>query len=236
MCAEKVALSGVTETLLMTLHARACDSRSANPILGDSMAADVARRIDYDFGKSRANDTVAIAVRAKQLDAWTAEFLTEHATATVLHLGCGLDSRVFRVNPPGTVKWYDLDYPNVIGLRRRLLPARDGCHLIARSVTDPGAVEDVPADRPVIIIAEGLLCYLNGDDVHHLLVRLTSHFFHGEIVFDAYTNFGMRLMRFHPFFASDRRDASMGTRRSPRTRVPRARPAVYQLLVPIYVT
>ncbi len=198
MDVENIALSGVMETLLMTLNARVRDSRSANPILGDTMAADVARRIDYDFGKSRENDTVAMALRAKQLDTWTTEFLTEHDTATVLHLGCGLDSRVFRIDPPSTVGWYDVDYPEVIELRRRLLPARTGCHLIPCSVTDPGAVGDVPANRPVIIIAEGLLCYLIGDDVRRLLTRLTSHFPHGEVVFDAYSNFGMQLMRFHP--------------------------------------
>lgn len=84
------------------------------------MAADVVRPIDHDFGEFTADDSVVKALRAKQLDTWTAEFLAEHGAATVLHLGCGVDSRVYRVDPPGPVRWYDLDHPKVIELRRRL--------------------------------------------------------------------------------------------------------------------
>lgn len=61
------------ETLLVTLYAKARDSRSPNPILGDTMAEDLVRRIDYDFGRLTANDSVVMALRAKQLDAWTTE-------------------------------------------------------------------------------------------------------------------------------------------------------------------
>ena len=83
------------ETLLATLYARAMESRSANPILRDEMAEDAVRRIDYDFDRLKV-DTLSIAMRAKQFDLWTAEFLAGHPDAIVLHLGCGLDSRVFR--------------------------------------------------------------------------------------------------------------------------------------------
>jgi hypothetical protein len=33
--------------------------------------------------------------------------LRANPVATVLHLGCGLDSRVFRIDPPPTVRWFD---------------------------------------------------------------------------------------------------------------------------------
>jgi len=195
---EKIVLTGEMETLLITLYAKAQDNRLANPILGDRMAEDVLGRIDYDFARFTVDVSVVVTSRAKQLDTWTREFLAKHSDATVLHLGCGLDSRVFRVDPPASVRWYDVDQPKVIELRQRLFPARDGCHLIGCSVTDPGWIEDLPTDSPVMVIAEGLLCYLAAADVHRLLARLTSHFHSGEMVFDAFSRLGIRLTRNHP--------------------------------------
>ncbi|GAA2848207.1 hypothetical protein GCM10020220_042160 [Nonomuraea rubra] len=63
----------------------------------------------------------------------------------VLHLGCGLDARVYRIDPPATVDWYDLDYPTVIELRERFLPPREHYTLIASSVTDPAGWTASPA-------------------------------------------------------------------------------------------
>ena len=78
-------------------------------------------------------------------------------SSTVLHLGCGLDSRVFRIDPPATVRWYDVDLPDVIDLRRRLYPERHDYELIATSVTDLRWLDGIPADRPVLVVAEGLV-------------------------------------------------------------------------------
>lgn len=197
MDTAKVSLTAEMETLLITLHAKAQDGVSANPILGDRMAADVIRRIHYDFSKFTVNVSISVPSRAKQLDVWTREFLAKHSDATVLHLGCGLDSRVFRVDPPASVRWYELDHPEVIELRQLLFPARDGCRYIACSVTDPGWIDDLPTDSPVLVVAEGLLGYLAEDDVHRLLARLTSHFHSGEIVFDACSRLGLRFVRNH---------------------------------------
>ena len=86
-------------------------------------------------------------------------FSDRHPDAVVLHLGCGLDSRVFRLDPPATVQWFDVDQPDVIELRRKLYSDRDGYQMIASSVTDPAWLESIPADRPVLVVAEGLLMY-----------------------------------------------------------------------------
>ncbi|WP_254886025.1 class I SAM-dependent methyltransferase [Streptomyces sp. NA02950] len=61
---------------------------------------------------------VGVALRAKQLDDWTTEFLAEHQKATVLHLACGLDTRVQRLDPPSSVHWDRRRLPG----RRRAAP------------------------------------------------------------------------------------------------------------------
>src|SRR4029453_11127268 len=130
---EKVHLTKEKETLLGRLYARALERRSQNPILRDEMAKNSIQGIDYDFEHLKV-DTLSIAIRAKQFDIWTTEFLADHPGATVLHLGCGLDSRVWRIDPPASVRWFDVDYPEVIELRRRLYPERAGYTTIGSSL------------------------------------------------------------------------------------------------------
>ncbi|AUX46822.1 GlcNAc transferase [Sorangium cellulosum] len=197
---EPVHLTKEKETLLITLYGKALESRSSDSILRDEAAEEAVRRLDYDFGKLkvRRRDAVGLAIRARELDRWTAEFLADSPGAVVLHLGCGLDTRVFRVDPPASVLWFDIDYPEVIALRRRVYPDREGYRTIGSSVTDPGWLAELPAGRPAMIVAEGLLPYLAEHDARQLLERLTSHFPRGQVAFDAYSRMGARLLSFHP--------------------------------------
>ena len=84
------------------------------------------------------------------------------------------DSRAFRLDVPETVRWFDLDFPEVIALRRRLYPERDRYRLLAYSATDPGWLNELPADRPILVVAEGVLPYIASVDVRQLFVRLTD--------------------------------------------------------------
>lgn len=192
MQAEKVHLTREKETLLATLYARALESRSHDPILRDEMAEDAIHRIDYDFEHLKV-DTLSIAIRAKQFDLWTTEFLADHPGATVLQLGCGLDSRVFRINPPASVRWFDVDFPEVIELRGRLYPARAGYAMIGSSLADLKWLEAVPGDQPAWIIAEGVTMYLSQEVMNPLLSRLTNHFPSGAIAFDAISRAATRM-------------------------------------------
>src|SRR5262245_37426911 len=121
MKTEAVHLTREKETLLPTLYGKALDSRTQHPILGDTFADEVVQRLDYDFEKLKLprGAGISLPVRAKHLDGWTREFLAANPSQTVLHLGCGLDSRVLRIDPAATVRWYDVDHPEVIELRRR---------------------------------------------------------------------------------------------------------------------
>lgn len=188
-----VQLTEEKETLFITLYAKALDNRSRYPILGDKTADEVVSSLAYDFHKLKgAGNDILSVLRAKQFDDWTREFLVKHPDATVLQLGCGLDTRVMRVNPPPQVKWYDLDYPEVIALREHFFPKRDGYFLLASSVTDQAWLETIQSDRPVMIVAEGLLEYLPEQEVQTLLNRLTSHFHHGHIAFDVLNSFAIQ--------------------------------------------
>jgi hypothetical protein len=111
----------------------------------------------------------------------------------VLHLGCGLDSRYYRLDPGPGASSGDDDYPDVADLRRQLFPAREQCaNVVAASVTDPTWLAGVPADRPTLMIAEGLTMYLTEADGVALLRRIVDHAPSGELQFDAFSRFGIR--------------------------------------------
>jgi O-methyltransferase involved in polyketide biosynthesis len=189
MQSEKVQLTKEKETMLVTLYGRALQSRSKDPILRDEWAEHAVDRIGYDFEKLKLGTRMPplVACRAKQLDLWTTRFLTDHPGATVLHLGCGLDSRIYRVAPPASIRWFDVDYPEVIELRRRLYPERAGYRMIGSSLADLGWLDDVPGDRPAMIVAEGVTMYLTDDIMRTILNRLTDHFPSGQMAFDVHT-------------------------------------------------
>lgn len=193
MTADKLQFTKEKETMLMTLSGRAIQSQWQHPILPDPWAVEAMRHIDYDirqhYGPSRWRPIAdlgctIIATRAATFDQLTTRYLASHPAATVLHLGCGLDSRVFRIDPPPAVAWFDVDYPDVVDLRRRLFPARNDYHLIGAPLADLRWLDDLPRDRPVLLIAEGVFPYLGEAEVKALLNAVVNHFPSGQMAFD----------------------------------------------------
>ena len=196
-----VELVGVQKTLSPVLKAKALDNRLPAPILGDSYAEQVMRRLDPDYDKGRFGTSqlgLVAVVRAKAHDDWARSFLADHRDAVVLNLGCGLDARVYRIDPPATVDWYDLDYPAVIELRQQFLPPREHCTLIRSNVTDLTWLERIPRGRPVLVIAEGLVPYLTETDVRRMLTSIVDAFPTGQIQLDTVSVSAWRFSKWDP--------------------------------------
>jgi len=193
---EKILLTKEQETLLIPLYAKAQD----NPVLNDPKARQILDGVEYDFSslKIPQKTAVTLRIRAKQLDAYTSEFIAAHPDALILHLGCGLDSRCLRV-PRAETLWFDLDMPDVIELRRKFYPESDTYRMIASSVTDLDWVEQVSTQgRPVFVVAEGLLMYLHESDVRDLILCLRDKFPGCHLVFDAFSRLTADRIRAHP--------------------------------------
>jgi O-methyltransferase involved in polyketide biosynthesis len=194
MASDKIQFTKEKETMLMTLSGRAIQSQWKNPILRDPWAEEALRHIDYDISKQYQGvgswgmwkdiGCTIIATRAATFDQLAKSFLADHSDATVLHIGCGMDSRVFRVDPPATVQWFDVDYPDVIALRRQLFPERTSCHLVGARLEDLHWLDEVPREKPGLLIAEGVLHYLGETEVKALLNAMVAHFPGGQMIFD----------------------------------------------------
>ena len=181
---DKIQLTEEKETLFIPLYGKALDYRSKNSILNDSIANDIVEKIGIDLTKHKRFGGEISAVRAKQYDEWTKDFITKNKNAVVVHLGCGLDARITRTQPPSSITWFDVDYPEVISLRKRFYSETNEYKMIASSITAQNWLETIPNDRSALIIAEGVFEYLSEEDVKTLLNRLTNYFSHGQIAFD----------------------------------------------------
>jgi O-methyltransferase involved in polyketide biosynthesis len=186
------AFTPIEESLFLTLCGRALDYRSPHSILGDMMADEIVRKLEYDCDKFRlsASPIINIALRAKKLDEVALRFVTSHPDAVALDLGAGLDTRMLRIAPP-TVDWYDVDFPQVITTRRQLIPDCANAHGVGTDLTDPDWLDAIPTARPAVIVADGLLAFLTQEDMISLLNRLTSHFPSGEVAFNGYSRFAI---------------------------------------------
>jgi len=189
---NRIYLTEEKETLFITLYAKASDSRSKRPILNDSAAADLLDKIDLDLSKYNDFGNVLVVTRAKQFDEWIKEFIQSNSHGVIVYLGCGLDTRINRINPPDTVSWFDIDYPDVIQLRKKFFANRNGYTMIESSVTDAEWMQQIPTGRRTLIIAEGVLEYIDPNDVETLFCRLLDCFEHGDLVFDVMNSFALK--------------------------------------------
>ena len=183
---EKVTLTGVSETALLTLNARAREARRPDRIIDDPMAVQLADSIDFDFAKfgSTRQD---IAVRALGIDAEARRFLSKHPTGTVVALAEGLQTSFWRLSEAVAdprFRWLTVDLPPIIEIRERLLPAAPHVSVIAQSALDFSWMDQVDATDGVFISAEGLLMYLQPEQALGLIAECARRFPGGRMIFD----------------------------------------------------
>jgi len=82
-------------------------------------------------------------------------------------------------------------------LREQVFPSRPRYHLIATSATDPSWIDQIPADRPVLLLAEGISMYLTKHAGIGLLQSFVDRFRSGELQIDFYNWLGVRSQRTH---------------------------------------
>ncbi len=191
-------LSGISETLLITLYLRAQEAQRADALLHDEQAVAVVNKLraqgEYAFSRIDAlhlseMNKLVIILRCREFDRDTRAFLARHPNAVVVHIGCGLDTRFERTDN-GQVEWYDLDLPEVIELRRQFIGGeRARYHLLGCSALENIWLDAVRAQkpRPFLFLAEGVFMYFYQAQVKALVLTLRENFLGAELIFDAYS-------------------------------------------------
>lgn len=180
----KTKLNDNESTLLLLLLGRAMESRKADPIFFDPLAADIVEKIDYDFNRLEVTEysSLSWAVRALRFKNIAAEFINSHPEATVVNLGAGLDTTFYMVDN-GRIEWINIDSEEVNKLRVALLPVNQRIRNINGSVLDPRILDEVIAPH-VLFMASGLLIYLVEDEIKLLFRGLADKFPSSTVAFD----------------------------------------------------
>lgn len=197
---DKIKLTPEQSTLLIPLYGKARESSKTRPILEDTRAKQIMEQVDFDFSTLNIPEktNVMMCLRAKIMDDLTLKFLESHENPMVLHLGCGLDSRFERVGSP-KAKWFDLDFEEVISLRRTFFEETGQYHMLGGSVTDPRWMDALPGNAAeALVIAEGLLMYLKEAQVRQLIQRLAATLGSFTLIFDAFSTLTARNVGRHP--------------------------------------
>ncbi len=198
---EKVSLSGVSETALLTLNARAREARRQDSVIDDPLAVDLVDSIDYDFAKfgpDRSGNSQSIALRALTFDKATQSYLDEHPSATVVALAEGLQTSFWRLdaaNPDAQFRWLTVDLAPMIDVRARLLPDSPRISVCAQSALDYSWMDAVDDSNGVFITAEGLLMYLQPEQALDLIAQCAKRFPGGQLAFDLPPTFFTALSR-----------------------------------------
>ena len=148
---EKIKLSGVPETMLQTVYARAKESRGRG-VIHDAKAEEIIEKLDYDFSLADKDAAMRSDVIARTivLDRLTKEWLAKHPGAVVVNIACGLDTRCYRVS--GYSHWYNLDLPETMTVRERLLPENGAISQIAMSAMDNWGGKISEQNVPVLVV------------------------------------------------------------------------------------
>ena len=176
-----VDLSGVPATLLANLGRRAAAARAKRPFLEDPLAVEVAERLDCDFGDDSRGVSLH-ALRVATFDGAVRRFLRRHPAGTVVALGEGLETQFWRVDD-GRMSWLSVDLPQVVDLRRRLLPEEPRLRSHAGSALDLAWADGVEPG-PVLVTAQGVLPYFERDQVHGLIAAIAQRLPGSSLAFD----------------------------------------------------
>ncbi|MDT0269007.1 class I SAM-dependent methyltransferase [Streptomyces sp. DSM 44915] len=178
MSQHRPALGAVQETLLIPLYGRAVEHRAAEPALRDPRAVQLVEAMDYDFSRfAELPSLTGSVLRTVLFDHWTRDFLARHPNGTVVEIGTGLNTRYERTDN-GRARWFDLDLPDVIALRREFFADTPRRTMLAGSVTEDGWLAEIrqQPQRPVLFSAEAVLPFLSAEQVRGVVERIARAF------------------------------------------------------------
>ena len=185
-------LNNESKTLFIPLLGKAIMSKD-NLFLHDPKAEEIISKIDYDFNSLKQSKWLSMymSVRALIIDELCNKYIEKHPNATIIHLGCGLDSRCLRVNQNFDT-WYDIDYENVIDIRKKFYEENSKHKMIGSSVIDYKWLKEIKTNKNIMIVAEGLTMYLSEEEIKELLAQINNKLGDVHLLFDAYSKKGVK--------------------------------------------
>ena len=209
---KKIEMTGVPETMIQTLYARAMESEREGHLIYDKKAMEIVKEMDYDFTKAKEDAMMrnGVVARTIVLDELVQNYVTAHPNAVVINIACGLDTRFYRVDN-GKLRWFNLDLPVIIEVRKKFLEETGRVSVLPYSAMNEAWAEEVhktlseeeKADkkdkengkaneketRPTLVIMEGLTMYLSLEEVRKIFEIIRNHFTDATVLVETMSPF-----------------------------------------------
>ncbi len=191
-----IKLGDIQKTLILPLWGRAFETQKNKPLLIDRKAVEIIGKIDYDFD-AIAKEMSEISqlgwvARSLLIDRIINRFIEKHPEATVVNIGCGLDTTFERIDN-GMIRWYDLDMPDTIELRKKFIQESDRRKYIQSSFLEPQWLNDLIIKDNILFIAAGVFYYYEEKQIKDFFNTISDMFPGSEIVFDATSPIGVKM-------------------------------------------
>jgi O-methyltransferase involved in polyketide biosynthesis len=193
---NKIELGSVQKTLLLPLWGRAIETKKRQPLLVDEMAVSIIDKLNFDFGAISNNvsklSQASWIARSLYFDEKIKDFMTIYPEATIVNVGCGLDTTFDRVDN-GTIQWIDLDLSDTIVLRKKFISETERRKFISSSVLDTDWYKHILNPSKVMLLIAGVLYYFEETEVKQLFSDFHTFIPGAELVFDYSSTRGIKI-------------------------------------------
>gem|GEM_PF-370629 len=181
-----VELGEIQQSMLVAAYLRAQETRRPDRLVNDQKALEIVERVDFDFDRLKTPLSLQLdsALRAELLDELVGEFLQRHPAGIIVNLGSGLDGRFWRIDN-GRVRWFDVDMPDSLVVRRKFYEEGPRNRFITSSMFDEHWINELQRqpDEPVLLIAEAVFVFFPEAKLQELFRMLAERLPGAELLF-----------------------------------------------------
>jgi methyltransferase (TIGR00027 family) len=205
MSENEVLVRGVADTALWVAYFRACESKRTDAVFRDPFAEQLAGERGVHLANTlrdgNKQEWVWVA-RTYLCDQFVERKIAEGADL-VLNLAAGLDARPYRMNLPSSLRWVEVDLPEVISYKEQILgneAPRCDLRRVSMNLGDGEGrrrlFQQLSGEaQKIVVLAEGLLIYLTEGEVGELASDLSRHENFGSWVIDLASPMQLKLMQ-----------------------------------------
>ncbi len=189
-------MNGVNKTLFIPLYGKAYVSKKGL-FLNDKKAEEIWKAEEFELKRKSKSKWLAyyMGIRSVVFDEWLRQQMAEVQDSVVIHIGCGMDSRILRI---GTMnhKWYDVDFSEVIEERKRYYSESADYQMLAGDARDCNWLKSIPETKSAIVVMEGVSMYLTSRELNELTTNLCAHFEKIAFLMDCYTVLAAKMSKY----------------------------------------
>jgi len=174
-------ISHVSDTALMVAACRALESDHPDGFVHDPFAARLAGERGKAFLRGLPQPEMmrfGVGVRSRFMDELLLEALASKPIGTVLSMGCGLDTRPWRLELPPDLRWIEVDFADMLDYKDSLMSAetprcrRERITADLNDAVQRRTIYPAVGLAPALMITEGLLMYLPAATVEALAAEV----------------------------------------------------------------